>query len=65
MERAPNLKAIVLKGQYCEDCNAISTAFGARGFPRNGDEQELVVDSIKKRFSSRSQIIFSGIQILL
>lgn len=54
MERASNLRAVVLQEQqYCEYCT-----FGECGFPKNEDEQELVVDNIRNRFSSHAQIIF-------
>lgn len=43
MERASNLQTVLLKEQYCDYCNAISTTFGKCGFPKNKDEQELVV----------------------
>jgi len=60
MERASNLQIVLLKEQYCDYCNAISTTFGECGFPKNEGEQELVVDNIRNRFSFRAQIIFSG-----
>ncbi|KAL6841850.1 hypothetical protein ACP4OV_028362 [Aristida adscensionis] len=59
MERASNLQAVVLKEQYCEDCSAISKPTpGECRFPKNEDEQELVLNKLRNQFSSRAQIIF-------
>uniref|UniRef100_A0A0A9F0M1 FBD domain-containing protein n=1 Tax=Arundo donax TaxID=35708 RepID=A0A0A9F0M1_ARUDO len=59
MERASNLQAVVLKEKYCKDCSsAVSTPSGERRFPKNEDEQEMVVNNLRNRFSSRAQIMF-------
>jgi hypothetical protein len=62
MERASNLQVVVLKGQYCKDCSANSTpitSLGKSRFPSNEDEQEMVVNNLRDRFTSAAQIIFS------
>ncbi|CAO2178015.1 unnamed protein product [Urochloa humidicola] len=61
MERASNLWAVVLKEQYCKKCSAISTPItsGKYRFPSNEDEQEMVVNNLRNRFTSGAQIIFS------
>ncbi|KAL6847506.1 hypothetical protein ACP4OV_022532 [Aristida adscensionis] len=59
MERASNLETVVLKEKYCEDCSTISTATsGQCRFPKNEDEQDVVVNNIRNRFSSNAQVIF-------
>ncbi|CAL5085144.1 unnamed protein product [Urochloa decumbens] len=61
MKRASNLRAVVLKEQYCKKCSAVSTPItsGECRFPSNEDEQEMVVNNIRSRSSSGAQIIFS------
>ncbi|RLM86195.1 hypothetical protein C2845_PM04G32770 [Panicum miliaceum] len=53
MERASNLRAVVLKEQYCKDCSALRTPIdsGKCRFPSNEDEQEMVVNNLRNRFS--------------
>ncbi|KAL6657113.1 hypothetical protein ACP70R_004893 [Stipagrostis hirtigluma subsp. patula] len=65
MERASNLKSVVLKKQYCKKCSAISvpTTSGGCKFPKNEDEKEAVVNNLRSRFSSRAQIIFDDFKI--
>jgi len=61
MERALNLRAVVLKEQYCKDCSAISTPLDPSKcrFPSNEDEQEMVLNNLRNRFSFGAEIIFS------
>ncbi|CAN6324353.1 unnamed protein product [Urochloa humidicola] len=61
MERASNLRAIILKEKYCKDCSAISIpiASGQCRFPSSEVEQEMVVNNLRNRFSYGAQIIFS------
>ena len=61
MERASNLQAIILKEQYCKDCSAISPPItsGECRFPSSEDQQAMVVNNLRNRFSSGAQIIFS------
>jgi hypothetical protein len=64
MERASNLQSVVLKDKCCEECEATSTASVKRKFPDSEDEQELVVNKLRDRFSSRAQIIFSDSKVV-
>jgi len=64
MERASNLQSVVLKDKRCKECEATSTASVKRKFPENEDEQELVVNKLRDRFSSSAQIIFSDCKVV-
>lgn len=61
MERASNLQSVVLKERYCKKCTGIGipTTRSKYKFPRKADEQEMVMNSLRNRFSSRAQIIFN------
>ena len=64
MERASNLQSVVLKDKRCKECEATSTASVKHKFPENEDEQELVVNKLRDRFSSSAQIIFSDCKVV-
>ena len=61
MERASNLQSVVLEEQYCKKCIAICvpTTTSKCKFPKKGDEQEMVANSLRSRFSPCAQIIFN------
>lgn len=65
MERASNLQSVILQEQYCKKCIAIciSTTKSKCKFPKKGDEQEMVANSLRSRFSSCAQIIFNDYKL--
>lgn len=60
MDRASNLHSLLLKDKCCKDCDAISTTSVECRFPKDEDEQEVVVNNLRSRFSSHAQIFFNG-----
>ncbi|TVU37463.1 hypothetical protein EJB05_10779, partial [Eragrostis curvula] len=58
MKRASNLQTVILEELYCKQCSAIGVCANECKFPKNGDQQEVVVNKLKNRFSSSAQIMF-------
>ncbi|CAM0907048.1 unnamed protein product [Alopecurus aequalis] len=64
MERAPNLKTVLLKedDEPCEDCERMSKPLRppvGGFFPRDKDEQETIVKQLRDGVQSSARIIFS------
>ncbi len=62
MEQARNLQTVILKEEEpCEDCEALGTPLSCikdHDFPKSKDEQDNVVEQLREKISSDSQIIF-------
>jgi hypothetical protein len=58
LERSPNLQKIILRGdEQCDDCDALDPLLRPSYFPKNKDDQEMVVRRIRDgKFSP--EIIF-------
>lgn len=62
MEQARNLQTVILKEEEpCEDCEALGMPLSCikdHDFPKSKDEQDNVVEQLREKISSDSQIIF-------
>ncbi|CAN6275950.1 unnamed protein product [Urochloa humidicola] len=59
MGRASDLQSVILKEQYCKKCTAISKSSTEYKYPKNEQDQVLVVNKLRNRFTSRAKIFFS------